>query len=151
MVTSINGWLNLEIIRIQFGNGLQFFWHQHLPCTRRGQRIDVSLEQNYLTWELYRRNALGNFRQLLIDYYQNPLSMYFLDIHRSYKDSPNENFARELLELYILGPGNYTEKDVKEIARCFTGLHYENIDAYAQQAFRVGDQFVSVVKEILGK
>jgi uncharacterized protein (DUF1800 family) len=127
------------------------FWHQHLPCTGRGQKNDINLEQNYLTWELYRRNALGSFRQLLIDYYQNPSSMYFLDIHRSYKDSPNENFARELLELYTLGPGNYTEKDVQEVARCFTGLHFEKEDAYVQKAYRVEDQFDSGVKEILGK
>jgi uncharacterized protein (DUF1800 family) len=108
------------------------FWHQHLPCTVRGQKNAINLEQNYLTWELYRRNALGSFRQLLGEYYQNPSSMYFLDIHRSHKDNPNENFARELLELYTLGPGNYTEKDVKEIARCFTGLHYYNGDTYTQ-------------------
>lgn len=127
------------------------FWHQHLPCTGRGQRTALNLEQNYLTWEMYRRNALGSFRRLLIDYYQNPSSMYFLDIHRSYKDSPNENFARELLELYTLGPGNYTEKDVKEIARCFTGLHYSRDNAYTQKAFRKEEQFDSGIKEILGK
>jgi uncharacterized protein (DUF1800 family) len=127
------------------------FWHEHLPCTGRGQKNDSNLEQNYLTWEIYRRNALGSLRQLLVDYYQNPSSMYFLDIHRSYKENPNENFARELLELYTLGSGNYTEKDVKEIARCFTGLHYENKDAYVQKAFRVEAQFDSGIKEILGK
>jgi uncharacterized protein (DUF1800 family) len=127
------------------------FWHELIPCGSRGQRTDVKLEQNYFTWEMYRRNALGSFRQLLSDYYQNPSSMYFLDIHRSYKENPNENFARELLELYTLGPGNYTEQDVKEIARCFTGLHYENQDAYMQKAFRVDEQFDSGVKNILGK
>ena len=127
------------------------FWHELIPCGSRGQRDLVNLEQNYLTWEMYRRNALGSFRQLLLDYYQNPSSMYFLDIHRSYKENPNENFARELLELYTLGTGNYTEKDVKEIARCFTGLHYEKKDAYLQKAFRVEEQFDSGVKEILGK
>jgi len=127
------------------------FWHQLIPCGSRGQRDLVNLEQNYFTWEMYRRNALGSLRQLLSDYYQNPSSMYFLDIHRSYKGNPNENFARELLELYTLGPGNYTEKDVKEIARCFTGLHYENKDAYLQKSFRVEAQFDSGVKDILGK
>jgi uncharacterized protein (DUF1800 family) len=127
------------------------FWHQLIPCGSRGQRDLVNLEQNYFTWEMYRRNALGGFRRLLLDYYQNPSSMYFLDIHRSHKENPNENFARELLELYTLGPGNYAEKDVKEIARCFTGLHYENKDAYVQKAFRVDEQFDSGVKNILGK
>lgn len=127
------------------------FWHQHLPCTGRGQNNVFNLEQNYLTWEMYRRNALGNYKQLLIDFYQNPSSMYFLDIHRSYKENPNQNFARELLELYTLGPGNYTEKDVREIARCFTGLHFEKKDAYFQKAYRVESQFDSGVKEILGK
>jgi uncharacterized protein (DUF1800 family) len=77
--------------------------------------------------------------------------MHFLDIHRSYKANPNENFARELLELYTLGVRNYTKKDVKEIARCYTGLHYENKDVYLQRAFRVEAQFDSGVKEILGK
>ncbi len=127
------------------------FWHELIPCEGRGQSSTSNLEQNYITWELYRRNALGSFRQLLEDYYQNPSSMYFLDIHRSHKGNPNENFARELLELYTLGPGNYSEKDVKEIARCFTGLHYDNKDAYLQKAFRVDEQFDSGVKEFLGK
>ncbi len=127
------------------------FWHQHIPCTGRGQRNALNLEQNYLTWEMYRRNALGSFKQLLTDFYQNPSSMYFLDIHRSYKENPNENFAREILELYTLGPGQYTEKDVREIARCFTGLHFEKKDAYFQKAYRVESQFDSGVKEILGK
>ena len=127
------------------------FWHEHIPCTGRGQRDSFKLEQNYLTWELYRKNALGNLRQLLVEYYQNPAAMYFLDIHRSYKDGPSQNFSRELLELYTLGPGNYSEKDVQEVARCFTGLHFEKEDAYAQKAFRVEDQFDSGVKDILGK
>ena len=127
------------------------FWHEFIPCTGRGQRTSVNLEQNYFTWELYRRNALGSFRQLLVDYYQNPSSMYFLDIHRSYKENPNENFARELLELYTLGSGNFTEKDVEEVARCFTGLHYDKGDAYTQKAFRIDSQFDSGRKTILGK
>ncbi len=127
------------------------FWHEFIPCTGRGQKNSVNLEQNYFTWELYRMNALGSFRQLLVEYYQNPSSMYFLDIHRSHKDNPNENFARELLELYTIGPGNYTEKDVKEIARCFTGLHYDNGDTYTQKAYRNESQFDSGSKTIFGK
>ncbi len=67
------------------------FWHEHLPCTGRGQSNTFLLEQNCLTWELYRKNALGNLRQLLVDYYQNPAAMYFLDIHRSYKEGPSQN------------------------------------------------------------
>jgi uncharacterized protein (DUF1800 family) len=149
---SFNNWLaefrdNKDPIR----EWATLFWHQHLPCTVRGQRTDVSLEQNYLTWEMYRRNALGNFWQLLVDYFQNPASMYFLGIHRSFKDGPSQNFPRELLELYSLCSGNYSEKDVQEVARCFTGLHFEKEDAYVQKAYRVEDQFDSGVKEILGK
>ncbi len=127
------------------------FWHEHLPCAGRGQRTSVKLEQNFLTWELYRRNALGSFRQLLVDYYQNPSSSYFLGIFGSDKKGPNQNYPRELLELYTLGNGNFTEKDVQEVARCFTGLYLENKDAYVQKAFRVDEQFDSGVKEILGK
>jgi uncharacterized protein (DUF1800 family) len=127
------------------------FWHEHLPCAGRGQSNTFVLEQNYLNWELYRKNALDILRQLLVEYYQNLASMYFLDIHRSYKEGPSQNFSRELLELYTLGAGNYSEKDVQEVARCFTGLHFEKEDAYVQQAFRVEDQFDSGVKEILGK
>ena len=147
-----NNWIaEFRDIRNPVREWATLFWHQLIPCGARGQRTDVFLEQNYLTWEMYRRNALGGFRQLMLDYYQNPSSMYFLDIHRSHKENPNENFARELLELYTLGSGNYSEKDVKEIARCFTGLHYENKDAYVQKAYRVEEQFDSGVKEILGK
>ncbi len=50
-------------------NPIREFWHQLIPCGSRGQRDLVNLEQNYFTWELYRRNALGGFRQLLVDYY----------------------------------------------------------------------------------
>ena len=64
---------------------------------------------------------MGNFREFLKAVTLDPAMMAYLDMERSNKAHPNENYARELMELFALGVGNYTEKDVQEIARSFTG------------------------------
>ena len=72
-------------------------------------------------YELMRRHALGNFRDLLQDMSNDPAMLVWLDTAESKKGKPNENYARELMELFSLGIGNYTEKDIREAARAFTG------------------------------
>ena len=71
--------------------------------------------------DMFRENGLGNFRELLVELAKNPAMIYWLDNNYNHRDLPNENWGRELLELFSMGQGNYTEKDVFECARAFTG------------------------------
>ena len=70
---------------------------------------------------MIRRNALGNFRDLLHEVSRSAAMLFFLNNQQNRKDQPNENFAREVMELFTLGRGNYTEHDIKEAAKAFTG------------------------------
>jgi uncharacterized protein (DUF1800 family) len=94
------------------------FWHGHF-CTSRDKVPDsrLLLAQN----DLLRRHALGSFPALVKDISRDPAMLIYLDSTENQKSRPNENYARELLELFCLGLGNYTERDIKELARCFTG------------------------------
>ncbi len=92
------------------------FWHDHFAT--RDVDTPLMLRQN----ALFRRRALGSFPALLGDVMEDPAMGSFLNLIGSYKDEPNENFARELMELFTLGEGNgYTEADVREAARALTG------------------------------
>jgi uncharacterized protein (DUF1800 family) len=92
------------------------FWHDHFAT--RDVDTPLMLRQN----ALFRRRALGSFGALLGDVMEDPAMGSFLNLIGSYKDEPNENFARELMELFTLGEGNgYTETDVREAARALTG------------------------------
>ncbi len=94
------------------------FWHGLLTSEiRKVGRGPMMYEQN----ELYRRNALGSYDSFLKDVIRDPAMLIYLDNRSSRKESPNENFSRELLELFTLGVGNYGEHDVRESARAFTG------------------------------
>ena len=77
--------------------------------------------------ETFRTHGLGNFRTILVELSKDPAMLYWLDNCQSHKDAPNENFGRELLELFALGVGNYTEDDVKAAARAFTGWTFRRL------------------------
>jgi uncharacterized protein (DUF1800 family) len=97
---------------------MTLFWHGHFTSSlTKGITPREMLDQNWL----YRSNALGNVREIAIAITQDPAMLKFLDNARSFKEHPNENFARELMELYTLGIGNYSEADVREAARALTG------------------------------
>ena len=91
------------------------FWHHHIPCGT-GHKVD----HVRLLLEIYREYGLGNLRDLLVAVAANPAMMYFLDGHHAHKDNPNENFSRELMEIFNLGEGAYTLQDVKKAERAFT-------------------------------
>src|SRR5947207_5271523 len=94
------------------------FWHGHFATS-----VEKVLE-SYLMWrqnELFRRLAVGNWLEMLIEVAKDPAMLIWLDQAQSRKEHPNENFAREVMELFALGEGHYTEKDVTEAARAFTG------------------------------
>ena len=98
------------------------FWHGHFATSMEKVR------DAYLMWrqnELFRRLAMGNWLEMLIDVGKDPAMLVWLDQAQSRKEHPNENFAREVMELFALGEGHYTEKDITEAARALTGWSYE--------------------------
>lgn len=98
---------------------LVLFWHGHLTSGYREVKSShAMLKQN----QLLRKHASGKFRDLLLDITEDPAMVLYLNTQQNRKGKPNENYARELLELFTMGPGNYTEKDIKEAARAFTGI-----------------------------
>jgi uncharacterized protein (DUF1800 family) len=75
--------------------------------------------------QVIRAHALGNFRDLLYVSARSPAMLFYLDNYNNFSTAPNENYARELMELHTLGvDGGYTENDIKEVARCFTGWSF---------------------------
>ncbi len=97
---------------------LTLFWHNHFATSNsKVNNAGFMLGQ----YELLRRHALGNFRTLLQEISRDPAMLVWLDTSQSKKAKPNENYARELMELFSLGIGNYTETDIREAARAFTG------------------------------
>jgi uncharacterized protein (DUF1800 family) len=97
---------------------MTLLWHGHF-ATSAAKVTDAALmlAQN----RLLRRFALGDFRRLVQEISRDPAMLMYLDSATNRKARPNENYARELMELFCLGEGNYSEKDVQELARCFTG------------------------------
>ena len=84
----------------------------------------------------FRRCGLGDFRTLLLELSRDPAMIFWLDNKDNHKDAPNENYGRELLELFSMGIGNYTEDDVKACARAFTGWTIANADYMSIRASR---------------
>jgi uncharacterized protein (DUF1800 family) len=99
---------------------LALFWHNHF-ATGIQKVNNASLMERQ--GELLFRHALGSFRQLLKEVSRDPAMLVWLDSNQNVKGHPNENYAREVMELFTLGVGNYTEADVKDAARAFTGWH----------------------------
>jgi uncharacterized protein (DUF1800 family) len=102
---------------------IALFWHSLLAVG--GIKLDHGLEM-LTEIDLFRRVGLGSFRTILVEISQNPGMMYWLDNQNSHRGAPNENYGRELLELFSMGiddmgEGDYTEDDVKSAARAFTG------------------------------
>jgi len=97
---------------------LTLFWHGHFTSSwEKGTTTQALVDQN----QLFRRNALGNVRDLTLAVSKDVAMLRYLDNTQNVKAHPNENYARELMELFTLGIGNYSENDVRESARAFTG------------------------------
>lgn len=103
----------------QMREKMAFFWHGHFAS-----RV-VNPKFNRQILNVIRKNALGNFKDLLFEVSQAPAMLNFLNNQQNKKDHPNENFAREVMELFTMGRGNYTEKDIREGARAFTGWGFD--------------------------
>jgi len=110
------GWIKqLSETNAQLREKMTLFWHNHFSCNIGNAKYQQDLNN------IERANALGNFKTLLLQVSQSPAMLQFLNNQQNQKGHPNENFARELMELFTLGRGNYTEQDIKESARSFTG------------------------------
>jgi uncharacterized protein (DUF1800 family) len=105
---------------------MTLFWHNHFVSAQPKVRYaQLMYRQNVLL----RREALGNFATLLHAVARDPAMLIYLDNAGSRREAPNENFAREVMELFTLGEGRYGENDVKESARAFTGWSLERESA----------------------
>lgn len=94
---------------------MSLFWHGHFAC----RSLIGKLAQGQL--DVLRTHGLGKFRDLVLAVARDPSMIRYLNNQQNRKEQPNENFARELMELFTIGRGNYTEQDIKEAARAFTG------------------------------
>lgn len=109
-------WLNQMVESDQqLREKMSLFWHGHFAT----RTVNILHQQQLL--DVIRRNALGKFPDLLREVSKSAAMINFLNNNQNRKGRPNENFAREVMELFTLGRGNYTEEDIKEAARAFTG------------------------------
>lgn len=113
----------------QMREKMSIFWHGHFAC----RVINIYFQQQLLN--IIRENALENFGDLLREVSKSPAMLSFLNNQQNKKQHPNENFAREVMELFTMGRGNYTEEDVKESARAFTGWGFNLQGAFVERPF----------------
>ena len=101
---------------------MTLFWH-HVFATGNAKVDHCAVVLKQI--ETFRKHGLGSFRDLLVMVSKDPAMIFWLDNNENHKHAPNENWGRELLELFSMGQGNYTEQDVKEASRAFTGWTIE--------------------------
>ncbi len=124
-------WLGAMInSEAQVREKMSLFWHGHFAC----RVINIYFQQQLLN--TIRENALGNFGDLLREVSKSPAMLSFLNNQQNKKQHPNENFAREVMELFTMGRGNYTENDVKEGARAFTGWGFNLRSEFIDRPFQ---------------
>lgn len=142
-----NNELNLNFLdrmvnsKEQMREKMAFFWHGHFATRINNSKFNKQLLNTI------RENALGNFKDLLFEVSQSPAMLNFLNNQQNKKGHPNENFAREVMELFTMGRGNYTEKDIREAARAFTGWGYDK-EGYFKERKNLHDEGT---KTFLGK
>ncbi|GAA4111883.1 DUF1800 domain-containing protein [Aquimarina addita] len=118
------------------------FFHNHFAVRLKNPRACLHLNN------VVREHALGNFGDMLMEVSKSPAMLIFLNNRQNRKNSPNENFAREVMELFTLGRDNgYTEKDIKEAARAFTGWNFDKTGAFVFKK----NQHDDGSKTVLGK
>ena len=128
------GWINkMSTTDAVLQEKMTLFWHNHFAC-----RTTNSLFAQQLN-NIHRTNALGNFRTMLLQVAESPAMLQFLNNQQNTKGHPNENFAREVMELFTIGRGNYTETDVRESARSFTGYGFNKAGEFVNRKFTHDD------------
>jgi uncharacterized protein (DUF1800 family) len=135
-------WLNeMVTTEAQLREKVALFWHGHFACR------DVNIFHQQMLLKVIRENALGKFGDLLSGVSKTAAMLGFLNNQQNKKEKPNENFAREVMELFTMGRGNYTEKDIKEAARAFTGWGFNLKGEFQFRRF----QHDNGSKTVLGK
>ncbi len=139
-------WLRqMQQTRAPLVEKLTLFWHGHFATSVQKVTSPYAMWQQNAT---LREHALGHFPTLLKAISRDPAMMIYLDLQQSKKEHPNENWAREVMELFTLGVGNYTEQDVTEAARAFTGYRID----LRRQAFQfAAKQHDETSKTFLGQ
>lgn len=121
---------------------LTLFWHGHFATSAQ------KVKNAYFMWrqnDIFRRHGAGNWLTLLTEVSKDPAMLVWLDQAQSRKEHPNENFAREVMELFTLGEGNYSETDITEAARALTGWTLDRLSGeftYRQNAHDAGEKTV---------
>jgi uncharacterized protein (DUF1800 family) len=126
-ITWLNQMINSEA---QLREKTSLFWHGHFAC----RVINIYFQQQLL--DIIRTNALGKFSDMLKEVSKSPAMLSFLNNQQNKKQHPNENFAREVMELFTMGRGNYTENDIKEGARAFTGWGFNLQGEFVNRPFQ---------------
>ncbi len=122
---------------------MALFWHGHYAVNESKVRDYRKL---LIEIELFQEMGTGNFRDLMVAVAQDPAMLSFLDAGVNVKGAPNENFAREIMELFTMGVGNYSERDIREAARAFTGWNYADLEFVINE-----DEHDNGVKQFLGR
>jgi Protein of unknown function (DUF1800) len=119
-------WINrLAYGKYPLQEKLTLFWHGHFTTSAKDERsASLMFTQN----ELLRRMSAGNFHEFVRQISRDPAMLDYLNNTQNKKEHPNENYARELMELFTLGIGNYTENDIKNSAKAFTGWTHDGDD-----------------------
>jgi uncharacterized protein (DUF1800 family) len=142
---ALRAWLVARMLRCghQLREKVALFWHGHFATSILKVRDPVWMARQY---RLFLDLGLGPFGRLLEAVTRDPAMIRWLDNDTNRKGHPNENFARELFELFTLGPGNYTEHDIAEAARAFTGWHVRGDAFHFARALHDGG-----TKRVLGR
>ena len=122
---------------------MALFWHGHYAVNESKVRDYRKL---LMELELFHEMGTGNFRDLMVAVAKDPAMLSFLDAGVNVKGAPNENFAREIMELFTMGVGNYSETDIREAARAFTGWNYVDLEFVINE-----EQHDDGVKQFLGR
>ena len=111
----------------QLREKMAFFWHGHFATRVVNPKMSAQI------LNVIRQNALGNFKDLLFAVSKAPAMLSFLNNQQNKKGHPNENFAREVMELFTMGRGTYTEEDIREAARAYTGWAYNKDGEFVER------------------
>jgi uncharacterized protein (DUF1800 family) len=126
--TAVSAWWyrHMATTAAQFPERMTLFWHGLLTSDyRKSGQLPFMYQQN----QLFRRLGAGDLRSLLLATTYDPAMIRYLDLEQSSAKAPNENYSRELMEMFTLGPGNFSEADVREGARAFSGIRIQAVDA----------------------
>lgn len=128
-IEDVQTWWLYRMVRSKrpLAEKMTLFWHGHFAVSNAKVTNPLAMHTHLVT---LRQHGLGNFREMLMAVSKDPAMLIWLDGNTNRKGAPNENYGRELLELFTLGIGNYTEEDVAAAARAFTGWNLQGAEFF---------------------